>query len=227
MHGEDDVSLDPPSSTRQHYDEDYFRWQKPEAEFGGWANVTKFESYVRPDFNVIDFGCGAGYLLRNLKCRARIGIDINDTARAEAAAHGLEVHPTSSTVPNAWADLIISDNALEHCLRPLEELEQLRNKVKPGGRLVFVIPCESIGQRYSPEDINRHLYSWSPLSAGNLFNQAGFVVKESKPYIHKWPPGYQRIGRYAGRSLFELACRISGQLRRSWFQVRVVAERAV
>jgi SAM-dependent methyltransferase len=225
LHGEESVPINPPFSGGEHYDENYFKWQKSAAEFGGWANLTKFERYVRPDFNVIDFGCGAGYLLRNLECKAKIGIDINDAARAAAAAHGLEVHRTSSTVPNTWADLIISDNALEHCLRPLDELEQLLHKVKPGGRLVFVLPCESVSQSYAPGDINRHLYSWSPLSAGNLFDQAGFIVTESKPYIHKWPPGYQRIRRYGGRSLFEIACRISGRLRRSWFQVRVVAER--
>jgi SAM-dependent methyltransferase len=87
------------STDRQHYDENYFKWQKSAADFGRWANLTKFERYVQPDFNVIDFGCGPGYLLRNLECKARIGIDINDASRAEAAAHGLEVHRTSPPFP--------------------------------------------------------------------------------------------------------------------------------
>ena len=212
-------------TTSQHYDEAYFKWQQPAAKFGGWANLTKFQRYVRPEFNVIDFGCGPGYLLQNLKCKGKIGIEINPASREEAARNGMEVHPTSSSVPDDWADLIVSDNALEHCLYPLEEVKKLTKKVKRGGHLVFVVPCESIHMKYGPNDINQHLYSWSPLSAGNFFNQAGLLVKESKAYIHKWPPGYQYVARFGGRLMFELAARISGQLRRSWFQIRVVAQR--
>src|SRR5438128_995336 len=57
--GEKGVPMNRPSAGSQHYNENYFQWQKSAAEFGGWANLTKFERYVRPDFNVIDFGCGA------------------------------------------------------------------------------------------------------------------------------------------------------------------------
>jgi hypothetical protein len=62
---------------------------------------------------------------------------------------------------------------------------------------------------------------------GNLFTEAGFSLIESRPYIHKWPPRYRAIARVGGRRLFEMACRIYGRLERSWFQVRVVAEKTV
>jgi len=94
----------------------------------------------------------------------------------------LEVHSNTSTVPDDWADLIVSDNALEHCLYALEEVKDLAKKVKRGGHVVFVVPCETIQLKYVPNDINHHLYSWSPLSAGNFFTQAGLVVRESRAY---------------------------------------------
>ena len=31
------------------------------------------------------------------------------------------------------------------------------------------------------------------MCVGNLFEEAGFIVKESKAYINKWPPYYRQI----------------------------------
>lgn len=47
----------------EHYNEDYFNWQKNIGLFGGWANSTKFEQYITKEDDVLDFGCGGGYLL--------------------------------------------------------------------------------------------------------------------------------------------------------------------
>lgn len=60
-----------------HYDNNYFIWQAPLGEFGGWANQSKFEEYITPDSVVLDFGCGGGFLLKNLVCRKRIGVEVN------------------------------------------------------------------------------------------------------------------------------------------------------
>ncbi len=85
--------------------------------------------------------------------------------------------------------------------------------------------CESISYSYKPKDINHHLYSWSPICIGNFFTEAGFSVIESSPYMHKWPHKYKFIAKVGGRRLFDIACRIYGRLERSWFQVRVIAEK--
>ena len=62
-----------------HYDKKYFDWQSSIGEFGGWANQTKFAEYISSNSRVLDFGCGGGYLLKNLECRAKAGV--------ESAAH--------------------------------------------------------------------------------------------------------------------------------------------
>jgi SAM-dependent methyltransferase len=209
-----------------HYNDRYFDWQASIGEFGGWANQSKFSKFISSDSKVLDFGCGGGFLLKNLQCRRKAGIEVNPLAVDIARKNGIEVFSRVDDVPEEYVDVIISNNALEHTLQPLEELKSLYRKLEPGGKIIFVVPCESISYSYKPKDINHHLYSWSPMCIGNLFSEAGFSILESKAYIHKWPPKYRLIANLGGRTLFDLACRIYGRVERSWFQVRVIAEKS-
>jgi SAM-dependent methyltransferase len=199
------------------YDAAYFEWQQTSGKFGGWANVDKYRTTIAPEDRVLDFGCGGGFLLANLNCVGRFGITV--FANANEAMQSLG--PGS-------LDVIISDNALEHALEPWRELQLLRPLLKPGGRLHFVVPCESIGWRFKSDDINQHVYSWSPQSFGNLLKAAGFDVVHSRPYIHKWPPrGMARHLSKLGRPVFNAAARIWGHIDRRWFQVEALAKRPV
>jgi SAM-dependent methyltransferase len=208
-----------------HYDNQYFGWQASMGEFGGWANQTKFLEYISDNSRVLDFGCGGGFLLKNLKCCKKVGVEVNPSAIDTARANGVEVFSRVDDVPDEYVDVIISNSALEHTLQPLQELRSLYKKLAPGGKIVFVVPCESISYAYQPNDINHHLYSWSPICLGNLFTEAGFSVHQCKPYIHKWPPLYRYIAKLGGRLIFDIACRIYGRLERSLFLVRVVASK--
>jgi len=212
-------------SASAHYNDEYFSWQRSVGEFGGWANLTKFQDYIKPEYNIIDFGCGGGYLLKNIKCKNKIGIEVNLSARRQAELNGIKTYESITEIEPSWADLIISNNALEHCLHPLQDLKNLYPSLKDGGLIVFVVPCESVSYKYVLNNIHHHLYSWSPMCIGNLFGEAGFIVKESKAYINKWPPYYKQIAKIGGRTLFEVCCKIYGRLERSWFQVRVVAHK--
>jgi SAM-dependent methyltransferase len=208
-----------------HYDEKYFEWQAEIGEFAGWANQSKFVEHISSNSRVLDFGCGGGYLLINLKCSKRVGVEVNPSAAKIARENGIEVFNSVEEIPNGYVDLIISNHALEHTLQPLVELKSLYKTIEAGGKLIFVVPCESISYSYKPNNMNHHLYSWSPMCIGNLFTEAGFSVIESKPYIFKWPPKHKFIARVGGRKIFEIICRIYGRIERSWFQVRIIAEK--
>lgn len=169
--------------------------------------------------------------MSSIVCREKAGIEVNPTARANACSLGLKVYEKTADVPDGWADLIISNSALEHALHPLMELQRLHPKLKEGGLAVFVVPCELPSHEYFPNDRDHHLYSWSPMSLGNLFTEAGFNVEQSWPYLHMWPPRcYKTIARIFGRGVFEIVCKLYG---RSWFsrhaygyvQLRIVAHR--
>jgi hypothetical protein len=97
--------------------------------------------------------------------------------------------------------------------------------LKSGGCLHMVVPCESISWKYDADDINQHVYSWSPQSLGNLVKAAGFEIAYSRPYIHKWPPRIAYQVAKLGRPAFNLASRIWGHIDRRWFQVELLAHK--
>jgi SAM-dependent methyltransferase len=218
--------MDSNTPASSYYDADYFAWQKNIGAFGGWANAHKFQDSIKPQDTVIDFGCGGGFLLHNLQCRRKIGIEPNPSAAESVKALGNEhFHSPSDALAvlgEGVADVIISNNALEHTLNPLQEIKNLRPLLKEGGTIHFVVPCDSIRYRYNPKDVNYHLFSWSPQNLGNLFHEAGYAVASARPRVHKWPPYYRLLARF-GWPLFNLMCLVYGRLERTWFQVEVKA----
>lgn len=212
-----------------HYDAEsgarYFAWQRAVGEFGGWANASKFLEFMAPEDRVVDFGCGGGYLLAQLPQSEKRGIEVSDAARATAQSNGITTVASAAELPSDWADIIISNHALEHTLHPLVELQALRRVLKPGGRIVMVVPNEGVFRRWDPSDRNHHLYTWAPLNLGHLFTEAGFVVDECQPYYHKWPPFHRAVVRIGGRRLFDILATIWAQIDRRWFQVRIVGHR--
>ena len=216
-----------------HYGAEYFASYEEGGRFAGWANLPKFSSHIRADMKVVDFGCGAADLLARVRCREKLGIEINPIAR-EAANQNNHIRTVARTddVPDDWADIIISNHALEHSPDPLCELRLLLTKVAPGGKVVFVVPCESVRMGYAPGNIDRHLYSWGPRSMGNLFHEAGFEVLESKAVVNCWPPRFlpKLMRSIGGRPLFAFGCTCWGilayfNLVQSGGQVRVIAVR--
>jgi SAM-dependent methyltransferase len=211
-------------TTISHYDAKYFGWQKKRAgaEFGGRANRFKFQPYIKPTDRVVDFGCGGGFLLRALDCGERLGVEVNPVAREEAARQGVKCVPSPGDLPDEWADVIISNSALEHVEYPMGELRALLPKLKHGGRIVFVTPHETLASAWSATDINQHLHTWSPRNIGNLFSRAGFTVESVTASRLMWPPQYERLHRLLGERLFRLTCAAYRVLRLILWPVRPV-----
>ena len=207
------------------YSKEYFSWQSSIGEFGGWANKIKFEAYIQKNDVVLDFGCGGGFLLKELACKERWGTDINPEALITASKNGIKTKSSLSEFSENYFDVIMSNHALEHVRNPLESLLNLFVILKKGGKIIFVIPCENSNFKYSQFDKNHHLFSWSPMSLANLFTEAGFEVLESKPYYHKWPPNYQFIAKFTGKNIFNLICKVYSRFDRKSTQVRIVAQK--
>ena len=211
--------------SEQYYDQDYFEWQKRIGTFGGLANKFKFEPFISPTDHILDFGCGGGYLLKNLECAIRSGIDINPAAREIAEQNGVTVYASIDDVPSDYADVVICHNVLEHLECPLHDVRAVLPKVKPGGRAVFVILNQMPWEKYVANDINRHLYTWNPMTLGTLLEVAGFVNVQVDVIRHMWPPNYLEVYERWGQRIFDLICRMRAR-RKQNYQIRAVAERA-
>jgi hypothetical protein len=65
-------------------------------------------------------GAGGGFLILNLKeCDEKLGVEINPLAREEALnERNIHLVASCSDLPDMWADVIISNHALEHVFCP-------------------------------------------------------------------------------------------------------------
>jgi SAM-dependent methyltransferase len=176
------------SNVERHYDKDYFEWQRKSGQTTGRVQARVFQPYIRFDDVVLDFGCGGGFLLAALRCGHRVGVEINASARANAAALAIDAQARLSEIPDSSIDVLISHHAIEHVMDPASVLTELYRCGRPGARLLLVVPCDRPGDRFDATDINKHLFSWSPMNLGNIVSAAGFEVTESFSYRHAHPP---------------------------------------
>lgn len=203
--------------------QEYSQWQ---VRSGGMApeKARRFAPYVKPTDTVLDFGCGGGTLIASLDCGERIGVEPNPDSRAVCANNGIKAYPSVADVPAGTVDVVVSNHALEHCLRPVDELQSILRVLRPGGQAVFVLPMEEWRRepKYRTGDINHHLYTWTPLTLGNLFDEAGFIVNSVEVIRLAWPPGVQMMWDHLPERVFDIVSRgWSLAVRRP--QLRIVA----
>ena len=192
------------SRIADHYEEKYFNdYQKEMGDFGGKANRFMFEKHISPQDTVLDFGCGGGFLLKNLHCRERIGVEINPVARAYCNnINEIQCFDSLEFLPDDSIDVAISSHCLEHTANPFEVVAGLFRKLKRQGKIVIVVPLESYRYAWAPDDVNNHLYSFSPMNLGNILQGVGFQDIKTEVVLHKWVPGYKKIDEVFGLNTF-------------------------
>lgn len=202
-----DRSVSPKYGDSEHYDAEYFAWQNKNIDLKVRGKIRNFQPYVRETDTVLDFGCAGGSLVGGLRAGRRIGVEINDVARAEAErTHGIEVYRGLAEVADGTVDVVVTNHTLEHLASPYEALLEIRPKLKPGGQLVIVVPIDDwrAQRRWHPGDINRHLFTWTPLNLGNLLDEAGYVVREQRIIRRTVMRGFELYARLP-RPMFDFA----------------------
>ncbi|MBD5489836.1 MAG: methyltransferase domain-containing protein [Lachnospiraceae bacterium] len=194
----------------EYYDAAYFEYYKKIGEFGGRVAARTFAPYVDENMTIVDFGSGGGYVLANLKAKEKVGIEINDIAREVAQQIGIKSVKYISDLPDEYADVIISNGALEHVENPFGIIKELRNKLKENGYIVFCVPNESCETEYCRSEVNNHLYTWNCLNLGNLFKAAGYFVHLVVRTQSRWPRAYSEIAQEVSQELFDELCSLRG-----------------
>lgn len=195
----------------EYYDEQYFEYQQVMGKFGGKIKAAMFQPYINKETVVVEFGSGGGYLLNNLQAKEKIGIEINDSARAAAKELGIKSVKNIGDIPDEYADVVISTSVLEHVENPLGALRELRKKLKMNGKIVFYVPNESCDTEYQRSEINNHLFTWNCLTIGNLFKAAGYFVYSVQKVQEMWPRHYLNIEQEVSPEFFETLCAIGGR----------------
>lgn len=159
---------------------------------------------------VVDFGCGTGEILSNMDVKNKVGIEISEEAQAQARKNGLVVYADAKKIEGINAVAAFSYHAIEHVPYPLEALGDMHSALNSGAQVVVVVPCENphdkANRAWRPKEKNHHLHSWTPLSMGNLMEEAGFSIKEAyiRPtgyaeailFLHKCPPLFYLVRRF-------------------------------
>ena len=55
---------------KDHYEKEYFEWQKEMGKIGGILEQFKFEKFLDENDIVLDFGCGE-VCIRQIKCKRK------------------------------------------------------------------------------------------------------------------------------------------------------------
>jgi len=186
----------------------YFAVQNRFADKGARLNVSKFASYVKPSDRVLDYGCGGGWLLREMNCREKIGVEINEQAHPDCRANQIKVYKLVPEVVERDFDLIISHHCLEHVPYPIEALVGLRDLLAPNGKLVLVVPIDDwrVQADFTGTDVDHHLHTWTPRLMANTLVEAGFASVESKVLTNAWFPNWHKVVGKVPGFVFNLLC---------------------
>ena len=188
--------------------EAYFQIQNKGGDQRGRINARKFIRYIHPDDVVLDFGCGGGHLLRHLDCQRKIGIEPNPSARKIAGLQS-KIYDSLAAIEDSSVTVVISNHVLEHVKDPCQTLQDIASKLVSGGRLIIYLPVDDwrAQRKVKSNNVDRHLYTWTPLLLSNLLDEAGYRVDTIKIYTHAWPPRWwQVLDRYLPVWLFDGIC---------------------
>jgi 2-polyprenyl-3-methyl-5-hydroxy-6-metoxy-1,4-benzoquinol methylase len=142
--------------------------------------------------NLLDVGSGTGAFLHTMQQQGWqvTGIEPDETARAVATKeYGLRLKDPSELFQfqPASFDAITLWHVLEHVHELHPYIEQLKNLLKPNGKIFIAVPnyksgdADSYRLKWAAYDVPRHLYHFTPKSMEALVKQHGLIISAKKP----------------------------------------------
>lgn len=175
------------------------------------------------DKSLLDYGCGTGFFLSKLKKKGWqiAGVEPNDKARAQASRiTGETIAKSLEDVNNHYAGITLW-HVLEHTPNPTEVLKDLKEHIKPGGKIIIAVPNHKSADAayysnyWAGYDVPRHLWHFTRKSMSKLARVNNLTVEEIKPmpldsyYVSLLSEKY-KVGKYTPQSLIR-AFQLAGQ----------------
>jgi SAM-dependent methyltransferase len=206
------------------YNAEYFNWQKELGVLGGKYDTLKYLPYINQNDKILDFGCGGGYILKELDHRNAFGVEPNPVAMNEALNKGLKVFPSIEEFQHSTFDVIFSNHVFEHLQSPLDVAIDLKQYLKIGGLLLVTVPNEC-NVKYIPNNFDQHLFTWSEINLGNMLFKAGYEIIEVKQIRFRWTPRFTWIHRFFGFKIFRLFCYMNSFLHNDRKEVMAIVRK--
>jgi SAM-dependent methyltransferase len=181
-------------------------WNQAKADSKGaiWqADVYRLvAAMVRPDYVVIDVGCGTGQKLRRFVAplvQRAIGVDqasgVASARRLDPQGEWIEGDLGSEPVWDELAvhepDIVICSDVIEHVTDPIRLLAHLRG-LAATGRLVLSTPDRAVmyGPTHNgPPSNPRHVREWTAIELRALLEDNGLIVESEQHLMarDRWP----------------------------------------
>jgi SAM-dependent methyltransferase len=185
-----------------------------------WREVLFARNSLDISGRVLDFGSGLGQVsaaLSNSVC-----FDFSAFALSELRKRGREVIGNREDIPRGVFDCVLSSHSLEHSPTPYQDLQEFRQYLRPGGRLVLVLPIETRVHPVLKPDWNQHLQGWTFQTITNLLSAAGWTpLTQSVIYS---PYFLRTLGKRFSPELAVRGAYIFGRLRRAVPSMLTIAE---
>jgi len=172
--------------------DNYFQRQKSYGE----KVLAVAESSLKPRSWVFEVGCGAGGALDVFQRRGYqvAGCDYSGELITAGRLRGVQniyhgsLKDIQPHLAGAKADLIYLNHVFEHVKQPLRSLDECRNQLAPGGRIVIIVPDVSgiDSFQYPAGDLLQflhiaHKYNFSFEGIRRLAGQGGYQVSRLTP----------------------------------------------
>jgi len=180
---------------RLYPEETYYAYQLPSAtnlkrallRAVGFSRDTGEPRLDRPG-KVLDFGCGAGEFLLEMRARGWncTGVEISRAARELARKNGLDVRESLRGADGVAAgsfDYVRANHSLEHVRSPAQMLRDMFDVMKPGATLFIGVPtCSSQNARVFGARwwyLTPPLHPFVPSTEGilSLIRRSGFEIQ--------------------------------------------------
>jgi len=150
-------------------------------------NIISRHFTSRPESKVLDIGCGSGLMLNTLQDVGQTyGMDMSDEAinfSKEIFTGEVKKGALPEQIPyeEAFFDLIIALDVIEHIDRDIDSLKAIRSCLATNGKAIFTVPAYMF--LWSPfDDLNEHKRRYTLNELNAKLVQAGFTIEKISYY---------------------------------------------